>query len=230
MKVHSSKKSVLSAVAAVALGIGIFYFLNLIPAVEGLGSKVKLPMFHGASTWSDLMILTVMGVAAVIALATSSRKAYGWEVGLRSVGLFMWFANSVMGYIAARSTWDFTGSKQSPFKLILGDPRLMAQVYLAIGALVLVLLIGLVLEKRSHKSIADLVYVGVMWVLMLDLFLDPVKRALHPDSPVLNSEELLIKLPFFGMVACIFALELLVGWIISRHSAPKAIEDSPVTE
>lgn len=204
-------------VASVVCVVGVIVCLGAIPAVEGLGSKVKLPMFHGASTWADLMVITAMGVVALIVLVGKKPRAYGWEVGLRAVGLFMWFANSVMGYIAARSTWDFSASTQSPLKLILGDPRLRAQVYLAVGALVLVILIGTLLEKREHKSIADLVYVVAMWVLMLDLFLDPVKRALHPDSPVLNSDELIIKLPFFGMVAFLFALELIVAWMISKH-------------
>jgi p-aminobenzoyl-glutamate transporter AbgT len=58
-----------------------------------------------------------------------------------------------------------------------------------------------------------------MWALLTNVFLDPVKRALHPDSPVLNSGWE-IKAPFFGMVAAIFAITLVAAWIVSRTVGP----------
>ena len=40
-----------------------------------------------------------------------------------------------------------------------------------------------VLERRVHKAMADLAFTVVAAVLLSDIFLDPAKRALHPDSP-----------------------------------------------
>lgn len=230
MNVHKSGKAIAAYVAVPVFLALTFWFLSLVPAVKGLGNNNRLPMFHGASTWVDLMILTLMGFVALYGLLRKTDAGYGWEVGLRAVGLVMWFANSAMGYIAARMTWDFTGWDESPVSVILSDPRLMAQIYLALGALVLVIVVTYLLEKRSHKRIADLVYTVLMWVLMLDLFIDPVKRALHPDSPVLSSDEWIIKLPFFGMVAALFVAQLIIAWIISTHVRPESRELDEVAD
>ena len=59
--------------------------------------------------------------------------------------------------------------------------------------------------------------------MLSDIFLDPAKRALHPDSPVLNSGWD-IKLPFFAIVAGWFACMLVGAWLpwipeLLNHSA-----------
>jgi hypothetical protein len=61
------------------------------------------------------------------------------------------------------------------------------------------------------------------------VFLDPVKRALHPDSPVLNSGWE-IKGPFFGMVVAILALAVIVSWLVSLSVAPEEMAVSQVTK
>lgn len=230
MNIHKSGKAI-AAYIAIPVFLGLTYWLlTLVPAVKGLGTNNRLPMFHGASTWVDLMILTFMGLLAIYGLLRRTDAGYGWEVGLRTVGVVMWFANAAMGYIAARMTWDFTGWKESPVRMILGDPRLMTQIYLALGAAVLVIAVAFLLEKRWQKRLADLVYAVAMWVLMVDLFIDPVKRALHPDSPVLSSDEWIIKAPFFGMVATLLVAHLVVAWIVSTHIKPETPELEKVAD
>jgi hypothetical protein len=212
----------------VVLAATVGVLLMSIPPVVGLGDKVKLPLFHGGSTWVDLMIFTLMGVAAIVYLFTRSERVYAWEVGFRAVAAPLWFVNSVLGFVAASSTWDFSASKESPLAVIPTDPRLSAQIVLLLGVVVLMLADWMVFEKRSHKAVVDLIYVGVMWGLMANIFLDPVKRALHPDSPVMNSGWE-IKAPFFGMVVAIFAAMILLSWVAASfvHSpTPPAEENS----
>jgi hypothetical protein len=71
-----------------------------------------------------------------------------------------------------------------------------------------------------YKAIADIVFVGVMWALLGNVFLDPAKRALHPDSPVLNSGWD-IKGPFFGIVLGILGVALILVWLVSRYVGPE---------
>jgi hypothetical protein len=206
--------------AVIALSGLIAYFLITIPAVKGLGSKVKLPLFHGASTWVDLLLFTLMGVTALLYIVGGRKDGvYAWAVGFRAIAAPLWLINSVLGFVAALNTWDFTGSKESPLVSIRQDPRLMAQVILLLAVGILLLLDWLVLEKRLYKAIADVVFVGVMWALLGNVFLDPAKRALHPDSPVLNSGWE-IKGPFFGIVVSILAIALILVWLVSRYVAP----------
>jgi hypothetical protein len=207
----------------VVLSALVGYLLYSIPAVKGLGDKVKLPLFHGASTWVDLMLFVLMGLAAVAYLATRRDSVYAWEVGLRAIAAPLWLINSVLGLIAALNTWDFTGSKQSPFSAVMQDPRLVAQMIILLGVAMLLLLHWLVLDKRTHKAIADIIFVIVGVVLLSDIFLDPAKRALHPDSPVLNSG-FEIKGPFFGIVLSTLGITLLLSWLVSRYIGPEAAE------
>ena len=219
--------------AIVVLAGLIAYLLAIIPPVVGLGNKVKLPIYHGASTWVDLMLFTIMGGLAVVYLATRRERVYAWEVGMRAVAAPLWLVNSVLGFLAALSTWDFTGSKESPLVLIRQDPRLMAQAFLLLGVAVLFLLVWLVLDKRWHKALADLGFVVVMWAVLANVFLDPNKAALHPNSPVLHSGWE-IKGPFLGIVICIFAITLILAWLVSRYvrpaETPPAVSAAPLPD
>ncbi len=213
----------------VAFSAVLAYLIWTIPAVKGLGSKVKLPLFHGASTWVDLLLFTIMGVLALVYVFTRKDGLYRWVAGFRWVAAPLWLVNSVLGFIAALNTWDFTGSKESPIVAIRQDPRLMAQVILLLFVGILLLLDRLVLEKRLYKAIADVAFVGVMWALLGNVFLDPAKRALHPDSPVLNSGWE-IKGPFFGIVACILVICLILVWLVSRFVGPEQPADGSPAE
>jgi hypothetical protein len=223
-----STKPSSATIGIVAGGVAVLaavvaYLLYSIPAVKGLGDKVKLPLFHGASTWVDLMLFVLMGIAAIIYLITRRDSVYAWEVGLRAIAAPLWLVNSILGLIAALNTWDFTGSKESPLSAVMQDPRLVAQMIILLCVAILLLLVWLVLEKRTHKAIADIIFVAIGVVLLSDIFLDPAKRALHPDSPVLNSG-FEIKGPFFGIVLAILGITLLLAWLVSRYVGPETVE------
>ena len=222
-----SKRSLWLGAAAVAmLAVVIGVLVMSIPPVVGLGNKVKLPLLHGGSTWVNLMIFTLMGVFGLIYAFTRNESLYAWEVGFRAVAAPLWLVNSTLGFIAASSTWDFSGSKTSELVVIGADPRLRAQILLLFGVAVLLLLDWLVLENRLYKAIADVVFTAAMLVLMSDLFLDPVKRAMHPDSPVLNSGWD-IKAPFFGMVVAIFCVMFVLSWLAASTVRPAVPADAP---
>ena len=227
MNDRPSKSALTVAVGAiVALAGLVAYLVYSIPAVEGLGTKVKLPIFHGASTWVDLMLFALLGVVAVVYLVTKCDGVYAWEVGLRAIATPLWAVNSVLGLIAALGTWDFTGSKESPLVSASQDPRLMAQLILLLGVAMVLLLDWLVLDKRLHKAVVDVAFVGAAAVLLGNIFLDPAKAALHPNSPVLNSGWD-IKGPFLGIVAALFAITLIGAWIVRRFVRPDASADAP---
>ena len=196
----------------VVLSAVVFWLLMLIPPVVGLGDRVKLPLFHGGATWVNLIVFTLMGFAGVAHLITRSDRVYAWEVGFRTVAAPMWLVSSVLGFIAAASTWDFSASNESVLTIVPRDPRLSAQAVLLAGVAILLLADWLILEKRWHKALADIVFVIVMWTSLANVFLDPVKQAMHPDSPVLNSGWE-IKGPFFAMAATVFVIALVLSWI-----------------
>ena len=76
-------------------------------------------------------------------------------------------------------------------------------------------------------------FVAFAWVVLLQAILGP-GRALHPDSPVMNSDEIFIKLMFFGIVAGIGVASLGGVMIVRRlrtrsGDAIAAVAEAPVT-
>ena len=211
--------------AIVVLAIAVTVLIANIPAVKGLGDKVRLPLFHGGSTWVDLMLFAAMGVLAIVYLIGRKDSVYAWEVGFRTIAAPLWVLNTVLGLLAALGTWNFTGSKESPLMTVRQDPRLVAQFVLLLGLAMLMLLHWLVLEKRAHKSIADLSFTVFATVLLSDIFLDPAKRALHPDSPVLHSGWV-IKGPFFGMVLAVLGICVILAWVVQSYVQPEQRAES----
>lgn len=187
------------------------------PAVQGLGTKVRLPVFHGAMTWVNLAAFTLVALAALAFLLTGRERFYRTAEGLRWVAVPMWLAGSVLGLLAALNTWDFTGSKSSPLEVAAIDPRLLAQLWILLAALAVVAL-DLILDDRRLLAGADIGFVVFMWAVLMRAVLGP-GRALHPDSPVMNSDEIIIKLLFFGIVGSLAVATLGAAWIVARWRA-----------
>jgi hypothetical protein len=224
-------------VSSTLLGLGAVGFAalalllaSLFPAVEGLGTKVRLPVFHGALTWANLTTFSLMAIVAFAYLVRRRDTLYRWETGLRWVSVPMWLVGSSLGLWAALNTWDLSGSQSSAMSVVMSDPRLMAQFWVSILA-ILLLVMPLLLEQRRLLAVADICFTGIMWFLLLRAILGP-GRALHPDSPVMNSPEIKIKLIFVGIFASLTAAAVLVSWILGRRVKPAEDADvlPPVAE
>lgn len=214
----SPEKRTALFVGAVVFLIAAILLTNAIPPVEGLGTKVRLPMFHGGSTWVNLGAFSLMGLAALGYLLTNRRGFYRWSAGFRWIAAPMWLINTVLGVIAAMRTWDFTGSQTAPFMVVREDPRLMAQFILLI-VIAAVLLFQHIVESDKWRALMDAGYAALLWiVLMVMVFGNAEARALHPDSPVLNSGSE-IQLPFFAILACLTVATVLGAWLVADKVA-----------
>jgi hypothetical protein len=207
-------------------------FTLAFPAVEGLGTKVRMPVFHGAMTWVNLALFVVLAVMAAAYLVTRRHSLYGWIEALRFVAIPMWVVGSVLGFMAALNTWDFTGSKSSPLEVAAADPRLNAQFWIMLAGLA-VLAMGFLVDERRWLAIADIGFVAFAWIVLMRAILGP-GRALHPDSPVMNSDEIFIKMMFFGIVAGIALASVGIVMIVQRarsrsHTLAAAPVEAPVT-
>ena len=201
-----------SIIFVVGLVVSAAFALNF-PAVEGLGTKVRLPVFHGALTWVNLALFAVLGAVAVSYLVTRKDAVYAWAEAVRWVAIPAWVIGSALGLLAALNTWDFTGSKSSPLEVAMADPRLVAQFWIMIAGLG-VLALALLIDEALWLAAADVAFVLLAWVVLLQAILGR-GRALHPDSPVMNSEEIFIKLMFLGIV---------LGFVVASFGAALAIK------
>lgn len=204
-------------VAIVTLIAAIITALNY-PAVEGLGSKVRLPVFHGAMTWATLVIFGVLGLVALNYIVRKTDRGYRYSEAFRWTAIVLWFIGTILGFIAALNTWDFTGSQTPVIELLMGDPRLVIQLIIALIG-IMILILPVISESRMVLAIADLIFpvatfVGLNWAVNAG-------RALHPDSPVLNSTEFKIKALFFMMFGFLLISALASGYAISAFRGEK---------
>lgn len=215
--------------ALIVLGaVGAAAFTMSFPAVEGLGSKVRLPVFHGGLTWVNLTLFVMLAAVGVVYLVRRSAVLYAWVEALRWVSIGLWFVGSSLGLIAALRVWDFTASNSSPLSVVMEDPRLMAQFWtllLALGVLAL----GLLIDERRMLAGVDVAFVVAALAIIASAVLGP-GRALHPDSPVLNSDEIAIKLIFFGIVGSQAAAMTGAVWFVAAsrvRAALRTVEPEP---
>lgn len=185
-----------AAVAVIGLIASIVFAMNY-PAVEGIGDKVRLPVFHGAMTWANLVAFAALALSAVMFLVKGSEVWWARTSGYRYVTVAMWLVGSVLGFAAAMNTWDFTGSKTPAIELMLADPRLLIQLIISLMSIA-VLVLPLVTDSRKLRAVFDVIFVAALWISLG--IATQSERGLHPDSPVLNSDEIIIKLLFFAMV------------------------------
>ncbi len=203
--------------ASVAFAVTAIMLTRLIPAVEGLGDKVRLPIFHGGSTWVNLIVFGIMGVFGLFYVVLGREDLYRWSAGFRGVAATMWVVNTVLGVIAAMSTWDFSGSQQAPISVIREDPRLMAQFQLLL-LLAIVLIVQSMVESRGVRAFLDFAYASTMGIWLWIVLGSAQAKALHPDNPVLNSGSD-IQAPFFAIVGCLLIAACLAAWLVRDHIA-----------
>jgi hypothetical protein len=168
------------------------------PAVKGLGTKVRLPVYHGAMTWATLVAFALLLVCALWYVVRQSEIAWKWNTAFRWTVVILWAIGSILGYIAAFDTWDLSAAQGSALQILSEDPRMVIQlVIMCLGAIVL--LVPLVFEKRQIRAMIDIAFVVASGALLM--WAMDAGRALHPDSPVMNSPEVFIKVMFFTIVA-----------------------------
>lgn len=206
-----SRSAVLALILLVAGLAGSLAIALTYPAVEGLGTRVRLPIFHGAMTWVILITFSLMALAALASLVLRSTAWYRWEEALRWVGVPMWVIGSGLGLLSAFQTWDFTGSKSSPLVEAGADAKLMATFWILLAALA-VIAMGFIINDRFLLSVIDIGFVVFMWgaILRAD------EQGLHPDNPVMNSSELRIKLLFFAMAGLLGVATAALVWLVRR--------------
>lgn len=187
--------AVLSAATAVLVA--------LMPPDKVLGAMVRLPVFHGASTWVNMATFTLAGILGLVFLVTSSEPVRAWGAGFRYLSLPLWAVNTVLGMV---SMWQIWGG------ILWTEPRLRMSFALLLASL-LVVSVDLAVGHSKLAAGLDVLLAGGLWgfvVLTPNLF--------HPDNPVLNSGGDILAL-FFGMVAAMFGIGLLIVWMIRERLA-----------
>jgi hypothetical protein len=171
-------------VAIVVSLVACAAFVAFTPAEAMLGQYLKLVLFHGASTWVNLVTFTAAGALAVAFLVNGRAGTYAYAASSRYVSVLRWIFNTALGIVSARLTWG---------DAFIREPRLQASFWILL-LLGLAMAIDIMMDKPRLHSAFDIAIMVAIWV-----FVFATPRDIHPNSPVMASGWE-IKALFGGMV------------------------------
>ncbi|MCL2403285.1 MAG: hypothetical protein FWC86_03510 [Coriobacteriia bacterium] len=208
--------------AALGLISGLLLMMRF-PPVVGLGSLVRLPVFHGALTWASFILFFLLGVVGLWAFFSQKESLYTWSKSLRYSVIALWILNFAMGIFAATLTWDFSGTTEPAITWMAQEPRIRLQFAVSmIGIAILIL--PLIFEKWRIRALFDGVY-GFLTLIMVYIALN-FGQSLHPSNPAMSSEESIIRHTFLLMCVALSVMcsgiVILVKTLISRKASKSA--------
>lgn len=196
-------KTLVAAIGVLLLAIAAL--VVAIPADEKLGELLKLVLFHGATTWANLVTFTVAAVLGLAFLATGRAGLWRWESGFRLVSAPLWAYNTVMGVVSMYLSWG---------GFLWSEPRMRMTILILLASLG-VLAMHLVFERPKLTAALDVAMGVFLWT---SLGLTP--KVFHPNNPVMNSGTQIVAL-FAGLVlASTLAAVLGSALVAGRNKAP----------
>jgi len=194
------RKQTLATLVAAGVALAVAAVL-LTPPDQKLGGMVRFVMYHGASTWVNMLTFTLAGALGLATLAGRERaRAYG--EAFRWVALPHWVVNTILGLISMRLIWG---------GILWNEPRLMMTFGILAGAL-LVLAAQFLLDSPKVPAALDAVLAAALWFLVLVL-----PNLFHPDSPVFNSDNRVYIATFFGMVVSVAFIVVPIALAVARR-------------
>ena len=194
-----TRRLLAAAIAVFAVAAGALTFV--VPADVQLGTMVRLPIFHGASTWVNMALFALAGIFGLAYAATRRDSLYAWASAFRYLAVPWWIVNTVLGIVSMRLLWNV---------IDLSEPKLLATFGIMLGGGV-VLAVDFGFQKRVLTGLADAVLAIGVWTLLLS-----AREFLHPDNPVMNSGPE-IQIPFFGIVGSLLVAGVCAAVLIASR-------------
>ncbi|KAF0208748.1 MAG: hypothetical protein Q8S43_06875 [Actinomycetota bacterium] len=203
MRQLSSRTRVTLVALIVGAVIGCVVSVLMTPPDEKLGTMVRFVMFHGASTWVNLLTFTLAG-AAGLAFALGSQGVRVWGEAFRWISLPLWVINSILGLLSMQLIWG---------GILWSEPRL-GMTFGVLGGALAIFAVQLIFDAPRVTAALDSLLAGTVWTLVLVL-----PNLFHPDSPIFQSGNWAFIVPFLGMVATIAIVALSLAVLIARRGS-----------
>ncbi len=169
------------------------------PAEQSLGINVRLVYLHGVWVWTALLALGASALLAVPGSFLDHKFSQRWSTALAQTGMLFWLTYLPMSIWTMQANWN---------GLYLAEPRFKIGLDFAVIGLLLqaaVLIIG-------RPRVASLL--NLSFFIALTITLSRAEQVMHPPSPILTSDSLLIRSYFFILLAvAVGAGAFLTLWI-----------------
>jgi hypothetical protein len=173
------------------------------PREQSLGAVARIVYIHGALVWVAMLtfgvagLLGLTGVLATVGLAPALARLHSWSRAAGRVALLFWVGYLPLSMWAAHAAWGH---------VFLEDPSFQNAFRILAVALVAQVIIWL---RPGPSWLAGLVNAGVALFMLLQLA--SAQKLMHPQSPIGDSNSLLIQLYFYVLSALCALLAFLVG-------------------
>lgn len=149
--------------------------LVLVPPDRILGANIRAVFFHGAVTWTGIILAGVGGAVGAAVLAGGAASPPGlvgrlWRI--QSLATFFWTLSLVLSFPVMRVTWG---------GVLWSEPRLLMSAEVVATFLIL-WTVGLLAGDPRWTAAAMLLAAAVMGALLA-----ATPGSFHPDNPVLSS-------------------------------------------
>jgi len=183
--------------------IFIIALVSLGPSEKALGANVRLVYLHGAWVWTALIGFAAAAVFGIAGLVLKREQVSRHGIALGQAATLFWVSYLPLSIWTMQANWG---------GLFLEEPRWRMALDFAIVA-VLIQISILIMKNSRVGSMLNTIY-----FLILILRLSQTEQVMHPPSPILSSDSLIIRAFFFILLFCC----LLAGYLLSRWLDKKA--------
>jgi hypothetical protein len=214
--------SISDRTAYVAAAAGLVLSLAaaaLVPQDAQLGAWVRLVIWHGMLMTASIAAIMVMGVLAVVFLASGSKRVGEWARALQFELLPVWVVATGIGALSARLVWNSWNLTERRMEVSI------AFVAVAAVALIVALSVDSRRVAAGGQVLSAVVMVaGLAWIGMI-----PASQDIHPGSAILSSPDVAFKVfaavMFVGVLVTVFALVVPVRhWLQRSEASEGALE------
>lgn len=154
-----------AGVLAVAIGLAV------VPPDKTLGANVRLVFFHGAVTWTGIVMAWTAGLLGLAFLLLRRPEARRVWMALSMAALF-WVGSLAISFPVMIKTWG---------GVLWNEPKLLMSAEV-VTVLLVAWAVGLVADRPRLTATLALASLAVMVVLLA-----VTPGAFHPDNPIMAS-------------------------------------------
>ncbi len=181
----------------------ILLLVSIGPSEQTLGSNVRLVYLHGAWVWTALIGFAAAAIFGLAGLVIEKERVQRNAISFGQAATLFWVSYLPLSMWTMQANWG---------GLFLEEPRWRMALDFAIVA-VLIQVSILVIKNARVGGMLNFIY-----FLILVLRLSQTEQVMHPPSPILTSDSLIIRAFFFILLfGC-----LLAGYLPSRRLEKKA--------
>jgi hypothetical protein len=178
------------------------------PVERSLGVNVRLVYLHGVWVWTAILALGASALTALPGAFLDHTPSQRWSQALGQAGMIFWITYLPLSIWTMQANWN---------GLYLAEPRFKIGLDFAVIG-ILLQAASLIINKPRLTNVLNLAF-----FISLIISLNRAEQVMHPPSPIMTSESLLIRGFFFLLLAvAVTAGTFLTLWIASRPPAQSA--------